>query len=84
MNSDESSLNGLFNIGKWMLIFCKINLSAEAHFHIYRFANRQNCRIWGSENPHVVAAPQVHPQCVTFWCRFWACTLLDYTFLKSG
>ncbi|CAH2092561.1 unnamed protein product [Euphydryas editha] len=31
----------------------KIILSNEAHYHLDDFVNRQNCRIWGSENTHV-------------------------------
>ena len=30
----------------------KIILSDEAHFDLKRYVNKQNCRIWGLENPH--------------------------------
>ena len=40
----------------------KIILSNEAHFHIDGFINRQNCRVWGSENPRVISKKQMHPQ----------------------
>jgi len=29
----------------------KIIFSDEAHFHLGGYVNKQNCRIWGSENP---------------------------------
>ena len=30
----------------------KIIFSDEAHFDLGGYVNRQNCRIWGTENPH--------------------------------
>ncbi|CAK9813004.1 hypothetical protein ANTPLA_LOCUS7629 [Anthophora plagiata] len=43
----------------------KIIFSDEAHFHLDGFVNRQNCRIWGSENPREIVEKQMHPQRVT-------------------
>jgi len=43
----------------------KIIFSDEAHFHLDGYVNKQNCRIWGSENPHVVMEKPMHPQRVT-------------------
>jgi len=48
----------------------KIIFSDEAHFHLGGYVNKQNCRIWGSENPHVVMEKPMHPQRVTVWCGF--------------
>jgi len=31
----------------------KLIFSDKADFHLDGFVNRQNCRIWGSGNPHV-------------------------------
>ena len=31
----------------------KIIFSDEAHFDFGGYANKQNCRIWGTENPHL-------------------------------
>ncbi|EFN79402.1 hypothetical protein EAI_09473, partial [Harpegnathos saltator] len=39
--------------------------SDEADFHLDGLVNRQNCRIWGSENPRVIVEKQMHPQRVT-------------------
>ena len=30
----------------------KIIFSYEAHFDLGGYVNKQNCRIWGTENPH--------------------------------
>lgn len=48
----------------------KIILSDEAHFHLDGFVNRQNCRVWGSENPRVISEKQMHSQRVTVCCGF--------------
>ena len=61
----------------------KIILSNEAHFHIDGFINRQNCRVWGSENPRVISEKQMHPQRVTVWCRFWAGGIIGPYFFEN-
>ena len=38
-----------------------------AHFSLGAYANKQNCRIWGSENPKVIAERPLHPEKVTVW-----------------
>lgn len=50
----------------------KIIFSDEAHFHLGGYVNKQNCRIWGSENPHVIEEKPMHSQRVTVWCGFWS------------
>ena len=32
----------------------KIIFSYEAHFDLGVYVNKQNCRIWGTENPHAI------------------------------
>jgi len=49
------------------IIFCD-----EAHFHLSGYANKQNCRIWGDENPGVNQEHEMHPLRATVWCGFWA------------
>jgi len=52
----------------WMLqkkednddFFDKIILSDKAHFHLGGYMNKQNCRIWGSENPRPVEKLPMH------------------------
>lgn len=62
----------------------KIIFSDEAHFHLDGFVNRQNCRIWGSENPRVIVEKQMHPQRVTVWCGFWAGGIIGPFFFENA
>lgn len=57
--------------------------SDEAHFHIGGYVNKQNCRIWGSENPHVTVEKQMHPQRVTVWCGFWSGGIIGPFFFEN-
>nr|XP_022920706.1 uncharacterized protein LOC111429121 [Onthophagus taurus] len=41
----------------------QIILSDEAHFHLGGFVNKQNCRIWGSENPRVIVEKPLSSTC---------------------
>lgn len=45
----------------------KIWFSDECHFWLNGFVNRQNYRIWGSENPYVTLESPLHPKKVTVW-----------------
>lgn len=49
-----------------------IFFSDEAHFSLGGYVNKQNCRIWGSENPHSIVEVPLHPQKVTVWCALWS------------
>ena len=40
-------------------------MSDEAHFHLGGYVNKQNCRIWGSENPKMIIEKPVYSQRVT-------------------
>lgn len=46
----------------------KLIMSDEAHFHLNGHVNKQNCRIWGSENPRIIVEDQMHPLRCTVWC----------------
>ena len=50
----------------------KIIFPDEAHFDLKGCANKQNRRIWGTENPHTYIGKQMHPKRVTVWCGFWS------------
>ena len=43
-------------------------MSDEAHFQLNGFVNKQNCRIWATENPRVLHQRQLHPAKCTDWC----------------
>ena len=55
-----------------MLILAKkkIIFSDEAPFNLGRYVNKQNCRIWGTENPHAYIEKPTHAKGVTVWCGF--------------
>lgn len=50
----------------------KILITDEAHCHLDDLVNRQNCRIWDSENPRVSVEKRIHRQHVIVWFRIWA------------
>ena len=47
-------------------------MSDEAHFHLGGYVSKQNCHIWGSENPKMSIEKPLYPQRVIVWCNFWA------------
>ena len=49
----------------------KIIFSDEAHFDLDGYVKEQNCRIWGTENPHAYIEKPTYPKRVTVWCGFW-------------
>ncbi|EFN87456.1 hypothetical protein EAI_00394, partial [Harpegnathos saltator] len=56
----------------------------EPHFHLDGLVNRQNCRIWGSENPRVIVEKQTHPQRVIVWCGFWVGGIIGPFFFDAA
>ena len=40
----------------------KIIFSDEAHFDLGGYVNKQNCRIWATENPHAYIEKPTHPK----------------------
>lgn len=61
----------------------KIMFSDEAHFEIGGYVNKQNCRIWGEENPRVMHMKQLHPQRVTVWCAIWSGGVIGPYFFQT-
>lgn len=65
------------------LFSSKILFSDEAHFTMDGFVNKQNCRIWGDENPRVIHEKSLHPPKVTVWCAFWANGIIGPFFFEN-
>ena len=61
----------------------KIIFSDEAHFELGGYVNKQNCRIWGTENPLAYIEKSTHPKRVTGWCRFWSKSIIGQFFFEN-
>lgn len=61
----------------------KLIFSDEAHFQLNGFVNKQNCRIWGAENPRVIQEKPMHPPRVTVWCALWAGGVIGPFFFEN-
>ena len=48
----------------------KIVFSDEAHFDLDGYVIKQNCCIWGTENPLAYIEKPKHPKRITVWCEF--------------
>lgn len=57
-------------LGKWGSHSFRTHLlvSDEAHFYLNGQVNKQNCRVWGEQNPHATVERTQHPAYVTVWC----------------
>ncbi|KAI5708051.1 hypothetical protein M8J77_015430 [Diaphorina citri] len=66
----------------------RIIFSDEAHFHLNGFVNKQNCRIWGSENPRVLShifeyLPYIDRKNASLVCQHWYNASLDHKFIAK-
>ena len=61
----------------------KIILSDEAHFDLGGNVNKQNYRIWGTENPHAYIEKPTHSKRVTLWCGFWSTGIIGPFLLEN-
>ena len=61
----------------------KIVFSEEAQFDLGGYINKQNYRIWGTENPHAYIEKQTHPKQVTVWCEFWSRAIIKPFFFEN-
>ena len=61
----------------------KIIFSDVAHFDFGGYVNKQNCPIWGTENPHANTEKLTHPKQVPFWCGFWSRGIIGSFFFDN-
>ena len=62
----------------------KIIFSDEAHFWLNGFVNKQNCRYWCKENPHMVHSSPLYPEKLTVWCGLWYGGIIGPFFFKNA
>lgn len=63
----------------------RLVISDEVHFELGGYVNRQNFRIWGTENPRVVIRNTLHPQKLTVWCGMTSTQIFGpYFFEEDG
>ena len=68
-----ASLSGPpIDLQKMPILAKQIIFSDQAHFDLGGYVNKQNCRIWGTENPHACIEKPTHPKRATVWCGFWS------------
>ena len=61
----------------------KIIFSDETHFDLGGYVNKQNCRIWGTENPHAYTEKPTYPKRVTVWCEVWFRGIIGQFFFEN-
>ena len=52
-------------------------------FQFRVYANKQNCRIWGSENPKMIIENPLYPQRVTVQYGFWTGGIIGPYFFEN-
>ena len=60
----------------------KFIISDEAHFD-GGYVNKQNCSIWGTENPQAYIEKPTHPKRITVWCEFWSSGIIGPFFFEN-
>ena len=61
----------MVTLSSCLILAKKIIFSDEAYFDLGGYVNKQNCRIWDTENPHAYIEKPTHPKRVTVWYGFW-------------
>ena len=57
--------------------------SDEAHFWLDDYVDKQNCRIWGEEQPEDIQALPLHPLKTTVRRGLWAGGIIGSYFFKD-
>ena len=61
----------------------KIIFSDETHFDLGGYVNKQNCRIWDTENPHAYIEKPTLTKRVTVWWGFWSRGIIGPFFFEN-
>ena len=61
----------------------KLIMSDEANFHFSGHVNKQNCRIWGTQNPRIIVEQQIHPLRCTVWCGITSEKIIGQYFFEN-
>ena len=61
----------------------KIIFSDEAHFDLGGYVNKQNCRIWDTENPHAYIEKTKPQKRVTVWYGLWSRDIIGPFFFEN-
>jgi hypothetical protein len=64
------------------VLFNNVRFSDEAHFHLDGAVNKQNVRVWVSENPRVIHEKVHHALRITVWVAISSHRLLGPIFFK--
>ena len=69
------------DLQKMPILAKKIIFSDEAHFDVGKYVNKQNYRIWDTENSHEYIGKPTQP--VTVWCGFWFRGIIGQFFFEN-
>ena len=58
--------------------------SDEANFYLNGLVNKQNCRVWGRENPHALVERDIQSPHLTVWCGLSSRGVIGPYFFQSG
>ena len=70
------------NLQRMLFFPKKIIFSDEAHFDLGGYIKKQNCRIWGTENPHAYIEKPTHSKRDTVSCGFWSRDIIGPFFFE--